>query len=439
MGKIATKAKLRRPAVLKDSKAPYGKKQKTNAAFKTDLGLAYSGISKTPRRSGNTLRGLDQITYQEVHSMSQKKALAFLTKAGVCPTSKSMSFVCWNCKKDMQANGSGFRCQNRSCSQRPRLTAPQVAFTPLFGFASNGTDIDYAMLLRTSFTVGAKLSNDSAIQMLRMPGQSLSSAEHKVDDFYTKIKVAMAYAETKYSRSVQFKDEIVEPDSGRMGVAKTAEQKIHLGRTLVLKGRFTKKWIAKALPNTVSKPGRGMGAESRAEVDQPIKDAMGAGTIGAPDGSRAFHGALRDAGKPSLPGVNHMKKVFTPIARVLKSSIDARTKRMLEKKCKSKGSTKAAVAETKRYFKVAAGDSSAENTVGCIKKVMRRMGNLGRTRSTGLQKNVQAMASAALHRQCGFDRVLAALREYRLDCSNGTVQMAPKDAFLHDKCKWILD
>ena len=47
MGKIATKAKLRRPAVLKDNKAPYGKKQKTNAAFKTDLGLAYSVF---PRR-----------------------------------------------------------------------------------------------------------------------------------------------------------------------------------------------------------------------------------------------------------------------------------------------------------------------------------------------------------------------------------------------------
>ena len=87
----------------------------------------------------------------------------------------------------------------------------------------------------TPCTVGAKLSNDSAIQMLRMPGPSLSSAEHKVDDFYTKIKVALAYAETRYSRSVQFMDEIVEPDSGRMGVAKTAEQKIHLGRTLVLK------------------------------------------------------------------------------------------------------------------------------------------------------------------------------------------------------------
>ena len=38
----------------------------------------------------------------------------------------------------------------------------------------------------------------------------------------------------------------------------------------------------------------------KAEVDQPIKDAMGAGTVGAPDGSRAFHGAIRDAGKPNL-------------------------------------------------------------------------------------------------------------------------------------------
>ena len=137
-----------------------------------------------------------------------------------------------------------------------------------------------------------------------------------------------------------------------------------------------------------------------------------------------------------IAGVNHMKIVFTPIARVLKRSLDARTKRMMEKKCKRK---KPAVAQTKRYFKVAAGDNSAENTVGCIKKVMRRMGNLGRTRSMGVQKNVQAMASTALHRQCGLDRVLAALKEYRLDCSNGTVHIAPKDAFLHDKCEWILD
>ena len=182
-----------------------------------------------------------------------------------------------------------------------------------------------------------------------------------------------------------------------------------------------------------------MGAESRSEVDQPIKDAMGAGTIGAPDGSRAFHGAIRAAGKPSLHGVNHMKKVFTPVARLLKSSLDDRTKRMLHEKTKTKGSRKPAVRETSRYFKLAASDNGAENTVGCIKKVMRRFGNVGRTCSKGLQKSIQAMSAAALRRECGLKRVLAALKEYRLDCANGTVQVAPKDAFLHDNCKWILE
>ena len=102
----------------------------------------------------------------------------------------------------LQAKGSGFRCQNRSCSQTPRLTAPRFAFTPLFRFASNGTGIDCAMLRRTPFTVGATRGNDAAIQVLRLLGQFLSAAKHKVEDFYTKNKVALAYAETEYGRSV---------------------------------------------------------------------------------------------------------------------------------------------------------------------------------------------------------------------------------------------
>ena len=76
-GRLLQRQSCKGLLVLSDSKAPYGKKQKTNAAFKNDLGLACSGISKTPRRSGNTLRGLDQMTYQEVYAMKQKKALAW--------------------------------------------------------------------------------------------------------------------------------------------------------------------------------------------------------------------------------------------------------------------------------------------------------------------------------------------------------------------------
>ena len=52
-------------------------------------------------------------------------------------------------------------------------------------------------------------------------------------------------------RTLNSRPMVVEPDSGRMGVRKdkAAAQKIHLGRTLVLKGRFTKKWVARALPD----------------------------------------------------------------------------------------------------------------------------------------------------------------------------------------------
>ena len=56
--------------------------------------------------------------------------------------------------------------------------------------------------------------------------------------------------------------------------------------------------------------------------------------------------------------------------------------------------TKAAAAQTKCYFSAAAGDNPAEHTVECIKKIMRRTRNLGRTRSTSLQKNVQVMIEA---------------------------------------------
>ena len=115
-----------------------------------------------------------------------------------------------------------------------------------------------------------------------------------------------------------------------------------------------------------------MGTETRLEVDGPIKEVMGKGTVGAPDGSRAFHGALRDAGKPCLTGVNHMKKIFTPVSKILKSSLDVRTNRMLKSKVgKTSKKKKSAVAETARYYKLPAGDNSAECTIGCSLLILR--------------------------------------------------------------------
>ena len=44
-------------------------------------------------------------------------------------------------------------------------------------------------------------------------------------------------------------------------------------------------------------------------------------------------------------------------------------------------------------------------------------GKMGRTKWKGWQKSIRVIRSAALHRECGLARVLAALKECRLDCS----------------------
>ena len=52
-------------------------------------------------------------------------------------------------------------------------------------------------------------------------------------------------------------------------------------------------------------------------------------------------------------------------------------------------------------------------TTGCMKAIMRRLGNMGRTNSTGWQKSMEVMCSAAWRRECGLARVPAALTSYR--------------------------
>ncbi len=98
-----------------------------------------------------------------------------------------------------------------------------------------------------------------------------------------------------------------------------------------------------------------------------------------------------------------------------------------------------AVKETKLYFVLVGGDNAAEGQTGHIKNTMRRLGNVRRFNSSeSASENVQALAAAALLRNAGFKSVLAALKQYRLACSVGTISAAPKDAFnMETAKKWM--
>lgn len=137
------------------------------------------------------------------------------------------------------------------------------------------------MCLRSAYALGAKISNDSAVQMLRRKEETLSQADY----FYKRLKIPLAYSEVKYAKDFQFTDDVVEPDSGRMGVRKdkAASQKIHSGKDIGSERPFHKKVVARTLPHSSSKLGRGMGAETQRDVDELIKVHMGTATVGAPE------------------------------------------------------------------------------------------------------------------------------------------------------------
>ena len=112
--------------------------------------------------------------------------------------------------------------------------------------------------------------------------------------------------------------------------------------------RVSKEWVATSLPSKNSKKGRGGGgAESLKEVSAKVLKLFGKGTVMAPDGSPAFHAAAKKGGKPSLKGVSHLTKVFTPVSKLLKSTLQKDEIKMLRSNSKGKG---AAVNETKLYF-----------------------------------------------------------------------------------------
>ena len=53
------------------------------------------------------------------------------------------------------------------------------------------------------------------------------------------------------------------------------------------------------------------------------------------------------------------------------------------------------------------------------------------------QENIQALSAAALHRACGFAKVLDTMRLYRQDCTAGVIHMDAKKAFDSTSRAWM--
>ena len=429
MGKTLATKGYAKPANKK-----YGLKPTLNKEFKVKHTLQYSGAKRKPW--GIHLRDVEQPAFEEIVSLSQKAALQLLVRHGVVPKANSqLLFTCWKCSSSIACVSKEYRCY--SCEHRCRITQPSCAFTPVWFQAAGGARIDWQTFVRACWTTGNLIQNDAAAHMVRRKGTTWKAATHQLERLLPCIKLALAWKEACIAAKTTFHQDIVEPDSMRLGASCSYDQKnkrtINKGRCFALEGRTTRRWLLKGLADRICR--KGCGPESKVEVSSTIAEKVKASCLLAPDGAPAFRAAAKSAGLQVLGGVSHSRKVFTPTSRLSRRDLSARGTRWVVRKGCAKKTT--VYRSYKKHVAAAGGDQLAENLLGHVKRTARRMGTMGGGTSKPHMKSLQALAAAALLREAGFMSVLVALRKYREDCTSGAVLRSPRDAWSVEKATWL--
>ena len=126
-----------------------------------------------------------------------------------------------------------------------------------------------------------------------------------------------------------------------------------------------------------------------------------------------------------------MKRHYTVLRKMLKSSLTQEEKEIMEAMVKKK-----CAIETALYYKFVMGDQHAESLVGHLKQSKKRSGLLGRS-SPGMD-GVDNLFAACMLRSPGFDVACEALCMYREFMMSSGVH--PRHAFDSEGIKaWYLE
>lgn len=437
MVKLQDKAKLTKAGTV-GVKGKFAMKTAQNRAFRTRHGLTYSGSSSSNAPTSVVLRAFEQASFRDILLLSAKQAKNLLFERNVLARQRRSDevFHCWGCGAKMvrQADQS-LRCaaSSSACHIRGRISDAQLAYTPWANCAQTQAAPNWQLFLQTAYCLGVRMSNDQAAHMCKSTGETIRASYEKVLRCYTAHKIALAFAETTLAQQTVFQDEVVETDTARSAGRKEKKVRHHCGRTLVLKGRDSKKWTLHALNKNTSKGKRGSAPETAHEVRKPLQKSLGRGVVVAADGAKSWPGATK---KPILKGVSHGRKLFTPTAKVPKKSLDARETKTLQRHAKAKAGAGKMVAEYQNHYAVPAGDNSAEGCFGNLKNTLRRIGGSGKGRKDH-RRTIDALASSALLRQPGLEAILKAHVQYRCAGRSGKLKLSPKKFYEPTQCAWL--
>ncbi|OLP83660.1 hypothetical protein AK812_SmicGene35560 [Symbiodinium microadriaticum] len=294
----------------------------------------------------------------------------------------------------------------------------------------------YKLYLRTAFALGVELPLGTNSDF--MPQDTLAK-------WVEQMRFALAYAERKEGRDVEFKKDVVEADGSsflkhaktsdpthlnrrrmkkpaatkqvlkksakpKMKARGTNQKIVHHGRFLVMTGRESNKTVL--LPTRAKTTAKGAPplVESKEEVLKAYEKHVVADTcLAAHDSARSLVAASAEMGMPAATA-RHSVDEMTPVKKHKLSKLTDKQKKLVKQLSTRK---QPAAVLTPRTVAVVGGDNKAEAQFSAVKRIMRKQNLLGRTSPKMIDYAV--LATQRLRRQPGYWTVLKALAVYRRD------------------------
>ena len=198
----------------------FGLKRTENRKFRIKHKLADTGKTSVRQQLGSHLKDIEMPAYSEICSKSQSAAKKYLQQHGVL-LKNDKEAVC----SSPVTTQTSWRCSRRTCDVRAKFTNTLLSYTPLFLAATRGFEPDYAMFLKECYLLGCKVANDSAVHLARNTDQSYNACRHKIDDFFPRLKLILAWQNAVDAEKIHFNKEFVETLAGLAnGSARLAHQ-----------------------------------------------------------------------------------------------------------------------------------------------------------------------------------------------------------------------
>ena len=344
---------------------------------------------------------MKQISYPALLQKTEALAKRILVKAG------AISLVpvktCWRCGCRMKKTNRGQHAVRCSAKKRKaEVRRSDVAWTPLCHHARGTKDgtVSYKELLKAAYVTGMKTPTDAAQHYL-------ASGYDHAENMLMMMKHVAAFAEFYDGQHVSFAPGVVEADATKTNKANVKKGEIkHCGRFVITVHRETGVCALTPLEDKVVRRGAPPPPETNEEVIKALRTLKKDEHQLATDSAPAYK-AWAKKSKAHHITVVHKTKSFVKVCRIPVKDLPPKLQQ-----CLSKSTTPG-----KRVARVKAGDNMAEITFSVIK---RNIARLNCQRST-THATVNFLAGAWLHKHCGLDGILQALKMYR-EWASGNVE-----------------